>query len=88
MVRKNMGGKNRSYKLSTYKRWLLTEPCLVAVFLDIEGGYDYVKDVQATGACIQNLLWVTQGLGKTADGLENLPIIRNYYQKFCRFRTV
>lgn len=35
----------------------------IAVFLDREAMYDYVKDIQAMGACIQNMLLAAHGLG-------------------------
>ncbi len=36
---------------------------LIAVFLDREAMYNEVKDHQAAGACIQNILFATEALG-------------------------
>ena len=38
-------------------------PVCIAVFLDRSQSYDYVKDVQAVGACIQNMLLTIHHLG-------------------------
>jgi len=42
--------------LTRYSTILKSAAVLVPVFLDKETSYDYVKDCQAVGACIQNLL--------------------------------
>ncbi|MGA7878838.1 MAG: nitroreductase family protein [Desulfoferrobacter sp.] len=51
--------------LTRYSSTLRGAAVLVLVFLDRENSYDYVKDCQAIGACIQNLLLTlhTQELG-------------------------
>lgn len=43
-------------RLSIYRSWMQTAPLLIAVFLDRESSYNYVKDVQSCGAAIQNML--------------------------------
>lgn len=37
--------------------------CLLLVFLDKEESYHYIKDVQAIGACIENMLLAAEELG-------------------------
>lgn len=56
--------------LTRYASSLRSAALLVAVFMDKESSYDYVKDCQAIGACIQNLLLAlhAQGLGATWVG--------------------
>lgn len=56
--------------LTRYAGSLRSAALLVAVFMDKESSYDYVKDCQAIGACIQNLLLAlhAQGLGATWVG--------------------
>jgi len=56
--------------LTRYASSLRGAALLVAVFMDKESSYDYVKDCQAIGACIENLLLAlhTQGLGATWVG--------------------
>jgi nitroreductase len=39
-----------------YSNILKSASVLIAVFLDKEASYDYTKDCQAVGACLQNLL--------------------------------
>ncbi len=39
-----------------YANILTSAAVLIAVFLDKEASYDYTKDCQAVGACLQNLL--------------------------------
>ena len=50
-------------KLSVNRIWMRTAPCLVAVFLDRNSSYDYIKDVQSCGAAIQNMLLTAHELG-------------------------
>ena len=42
--------------LTKYSNILKSASVLVVVFLDKEASYDYTKDCQAVGACLQNLL--------------------------------
>lgn len=46
-----------------YRHIVLAAPALIAVFLDQGAMYDEVKDHQAAGACIQNMLLATEALG-------------------------
>ncbi len=42
--------------LTRYSATLKSAAVLIAVFLDKDTSYDYTKDCQAVGACLQNLL--------------------------------
>lgn len=42
---------------------ICSAPLAIAVSLDQEAGYDRVKDIQAIGACAQNMLLTTHALG-------------------------
>ena len=42
--------------LTRYSSILTSAAVLIPVFLDKEASYDYTKDCQAVGACLQNLL--------------------------------
>lgn len=42
--------------LTRYSNILQSASVLIAVFLDQEASYDHLKDCQAIGACLQNLL--------------------------------
>lgn len=44
-------------------RWIQKAPCLIAVYLDRALSYDYVKDIQSTGAAIQNILLAAYSTG-------------------------
>jgi len=46
-----------------YGRIILNAPVCIAVFLDQTKSYDRVKDLQAIGACIQNMLLAIHHLG-------------------------
>lgn len=48
--------KNELASLTRYASTLRAAAVLVPVFLDKESSYDHLKDCQAVGACIQNLL--------------------------------
>ena len=46
-----------------YGHIVLAAPALIAVYLDTGAMYNEVKDHQAAGACIQNMLLATEALG-------------------------
>lgn len=50
-------------KLTRYGSIILRAPVSVAVFLDRDHMYDYTKDVQSIGACIQNMLLAVHSMG-------------------------
>lgn len=50
-------------RLTIYERVARAAPVLIAVFLDTEAMYDEVKDHQAAGACVQNMLLAAHALG-------------------------
>ena len=49
--------------LSIYKKWLKNANCFIIVLLDKLSAYHYIKDVQAIGACIQNILLSAHEIG-------------------------
>jgi nitroreductase len=57
-------------RLTRYSAVLKNAAVLIPVFLDRDSSYDHVKDCQAVGACIQNLLLAvhSHGLGATWIG--------------------
>lgn len=46
-----------------YSQIIKSAPLFIAVFLDDTATYDRTKDVQAVGACIQNMLLTVHSLG-------------------------
>ncbi len=50
-------------RLTHYSRIIKGSQVLIAVFLDNSVSYDRTKDVQAMGACIQNMLLEAHSLG-------------------------
>lgn len=48
---------------SLFGYWIKSAPCIIVVFLDMKKSYDYLKDVQAIGAAIQNILLVAHSIG-------------------------
>ncbi len=55
--------KEKLAGLTRYSAVLKSAPVLVPVFLDKDNSYDYVKDCQAVGACLQNFLLALHSLG-------------------------
>jgi len=49
--------------LTRYSAVLKSAAVLIVVFLDKESSYDYTKDCQAIGACLQNLLLSFHSMG-------------------------
>jgi nitroreductase len=50
-------------ELTHYSHIVKAAPALIAVYLDQEKMYDRIKDHQAAGACIQNMLLAAHELG-------------------------
>lgn len=48
---------------TVYSSVLLAAPCIILVFLDKKASYHRIKDAQAVGACIQNMLLCAHELG-------------------------
>ena len=55
--------KKRLSSTTHYSHIVLAAPALIAVYLDKDAMYDEVKDHQAAGACIQNMLLAVEALG-------------------------
>jgi nitroreductase len=53
----------RLARLTHYSHIVLGAPALIVVFLDREAMYNEVKDHQAAGACIQNMLLTAEEIG-------------------------
>ena len=49
--------------LTLYKDFVRKSDCLILVFLDKLHSYHYVKDVQAIGACMENMLLTITDIG-------------------------
>ncbi len=55
--------KDRVSRLTRYRGIVQGADTLIAVFMDAKAGYHRTKDIQAIGACIQNMLLAIHGLG-------------------------
>ncbi|MBS3909825.1 MAG: nitroreductase [Actinobacteria bacterium] len=62
-VIRGMETKKRLAAATKYSTIILSADTLIAVFLDRLVIYDKIKDAQAVGACIQNMLLQAHGLG-------------------------
>lgn len=49
--------------LTIYRSFAEQAPCLIAVFLDKHLSYDQIKDLQAMGAAVQNILLAAHEMG-------------------------
>ena len=49
--------------LVTHSKFIKTADCLICVFLDKTDAFDYTKDCQSIGACIENMLLTATSLG-------------------------
>jgi nitroreductase len=63
VVVRDAGARKELAGLTKYGSILRNAPVCVAVFLDTRESYDRVKDIQAIGACIQNMLLAIHALG-------------------------
>jgi nitroreductase len=55
--------KDNLAELTHYHRIIRAAPLCIAVFLDTALSYDRTKDIQAIGACMQNMLLAIHALG-------------------------
>lgn len=55
--------RNEFSKLTHYSRIVKSAKVLIAVFLDNAESYNRIKDIQAIGACLQNMLLEAHSLG-------------------------
>ena len=55
--------KDKLAELTHYRTIIQDAPLCIAVFLDTALSYDRTKDVQAIGACMQNMLLAIHALG-------------------------
>ena len=60
---RNTGTKVELSKLTHYGHIIKVAPLVIAVFLDKEHMYNYIKDVQSAGAAMQNMLLAIHSLG-------------------------
>jgi len=63
VIVKNKATIDALSSLTRYSHILKGAPVLVAVFLDNAQSYNRIKDIQAVGACIQNMLLAIHALG-------------------------
>ena len=60
---RDQGTSEQLAQHTTYSHIIIGAPALIMVFLDKEAMYNEVKDHQAVGACIQNMLLTVEELG-------------------------
>lgn len=48
---------------ATSRKQIREAPVTIAILRDLQAGYDQLKDLQAIGACVQNILLAAHGLG-------------------------
>ena len=82
--------KEKISPLTRYGRIILSANVLIAVFLDAASIYNRTKDVQAIGACIENMLLALHSLGlggvwlgeilKSAKELKELLVAPEAYE--------
>ena len=63
VITRDLDLKKRISLQTKYSHIIQGAPVCVAVLLDHSQSYDRVKDIQATGACIQNMLLTIHHLG-------------------------
>lgn len=85
MVISNQEIINGVSEYTKYKNTINAAKSLIMVFLDKEKSYNYVKDIQAVGACIQNMLLLIHELGLGACWMGE---ILNQSEKLCKYLRV
>lgn len=62
VIARNRALREKLADLTHYRHIVMAAPALIAVYLDSDAMYDNVKDHQAAGACIQNMLLAAEAL--------------------------
>ena len=75
VVQRNKELLRRIARQTIYQAWVSEADCLILVFLDREKSYHEIKDAQAIGACMENMLLAAEesGIGACWNG----EILRN-----------
>ena len=77
---------------TVYHAWVSEADCLILVFLDREKSYHEIKDAQAIGACMENMLLAAEelGIGACWNGeiLRNAEEVRNMYSLAERYQLM
>ena len=63
IIQKDKKLLNEIAENTVYREFVRDADCLICVFLDKTQSYNYIKDVQAIGACIQNMLLTITDIG-------------------------
>ena len=63
VIVKDMDIRSKMAQLTKYQRIIEAAPVCIAVFIDKDAMYNDVKDHQAMGACIQNMLLAAHAMG-------------------------
>jgi nitroreductase len=63
IILKDVAIKEHVAQQTHYSAIIRNAPVCIAIFLDKEAGYNYVKDVQACGAVIEHILLASHNLG-------------------------
>jgi nitroreductase len=75
VIVKDAAIRSKLAELTKYRHIILAAPALIIVFVDKQAIYDEVKDHQAAGACLQNMLLAAEALDLGAVWLGQ--ILRN-----------
>lgn len=77
---------------TVYHAWVSEADCLILVFLDREKSYHKIKDAQAIGACMENMLLAAEelGIGACWNGeiLRNAEQVRSMFSLAERYQLM
>jgi nitroreductase len=87
VIIQNEAIRARLAALTRYTHIVKAAPALIAVYLDQEKMYDRVKDHQAAGACIQNMLLTAHELGLGAVWLGQILAKKDKVNEVLRLNS-
>jgi nitroreductase len=87
VIIQNEAIRARLAALTCYTHIVKAAPALIAVYLDQEKMYDRVKDHQAAGACIQNMLLTAHELGLGAVWLGQILAKKDKVNEVLRLNS-
>lgn len=79
--------KDNIAQFTKYSYIIKRANCLILVFLDKKNSYNLIKDTQAVGACIENMLLCAQDLGIGCCWMGEILNQKEKVNKFLQIKT-
>lgn len=79
--------KDKLSEFTEYSYIIKRANCVILVFLDKKNSYNFIKDVQAIGACIENMLLCSYDLGIGSCWMGEILNQKTKVNKFLKIKS-